>query len=60
MATGNRAALITGSGRNMGRACAKELAQAGFNIVVNGSKDQADPVNASPMKSARSAPMRLL
>lgn len=41
MATGNRAALITGSGRNMGRACAKELAQAGFNIVVNGSKDQA-------------------
>jgi len=41
MATGKRAALITGSGRNMGRACAKELAQAGFNIVVNGSKDQA-------------------
>lgn len=41
MATGNRAALITGSGRNMGRACAKELAQAGCNIVVNGSKDQA-------------------
>ena len=41
MATGTRAALITGSGRNMGRACAKELALAGFNIVVNGSKDQA-------------------
>lgn len=40
MAKGNRAALITGSGRNMGRACAKELAHAGFNIVVNGSKDR--------------------
>jgi len=35
------AALITGSGRNMGRGCAKELAKAGFNIVVNGSKDEA-------------------
>jgi len=33
-------ALITGSGRNIGRACAKELAQAGFNIVLNGSKDK--------------------
>ena len=33
-------ALITGSGRNIGRACAKELAQAGFNIVVNGSRDK--------------------
>ena len=41
MATGKRAALITGSGRNMGRGCAKELAEAGFNIVLNGSKDEA-------------------
>ena len=40
MANGNRAALITGSGRNMGRSCAKELASIGFNIVVNGSQDR--------------------
>ena len=33
----HRTALITGSGRNMGRGCALELARAGFNIIVNGS-----------------------
>jgi len=42
MATGNRTALITGSGRNIGRACVKELASMGFNIVVNGSQNKAD------------------
>ena len=42
MATGTRTALITGSGRNMGRGCAKELARAGFNIVINGSTKKAD------------------
>jgi NAD(P)-dependent dehydrogenase (short-subunit alcohol dehydrogenase family) len=41
MKNGRPAALITGSGRNMGRGCAKELAAAGFNIVVNGSRDKA-------------------
>ncbi len=41
MANSRPAALITGSGRNMGRGCAKELASAGFNIVVNGSSDKA-------------------
>jgi 3-oxoacyl-[acyl-carrier protein] reductase len=42
MAKGNRTALITGSGRNIGRACAKELAAMGFNIVVNGSRNKTD------------------
>ena len=42
MATGTRTALITGSGRNMGRGCAKELARAGFNIVINGPTKKAD------------------
>jgi 3-oxoacyl-[acyl-carrier protein] reductase len=42
MAKGKRTALITGSGRNIGRACAKELASMGFNIVVNGSINQDD------------------
>ena len=35
-----RTALITGSGRNIGRACALALAADGFNLVVNGSSDQ--------------------
>ena len=42
MASGNRATLITGSGRNMGRACARELASMGFNVVVNGSRNKED------------------
>ena len=35
-----RTALITGSNKNIGRACALHLARAGCNIVVNGSKDR--------------------
>lgn len=36
-----RTALITGSGRNIGRAIAIELAADGFNIILNGSSDRA-------------------
>lgn len=36
-----RTALITGSGRNIGRACAKELAASGFNIIINGSRNRS-------------------
>ena len=42
MGAEKRAAFISGSGRNMGRACAKELAKAGFNIVLNGSANRDD------------------
>ena len=40
MAKIKRTALITGSGRNIGRACALALAADGINLVVNGSSDQ--------------------
>ncbi len=42
MEKGARTALITGSGRNIGRGCANYLAAAGFNIVVNGSSNRSD------------------
>ena len=48
-----RSALITGSGRNIGRAIALELAGLGFNVAINGSSDRkacqsvADKINAN-------------
>ena len=43
-----KTALITGSGQNIGRGIANQLAQAGFNIIVNGSRnrDAAEAVAA--------------
>ena len=45
--TARRTALITGSNKNIGRACALQLAHAGNNIVVNGSKDRQAAENVA-------------
>ncbi len=41
MSDRRRTALVSGSGRNIGRAIVLALARDGFNVVVNGSRDEA-------------------
>lgn len=40
MSDQRKTALITGAGQNIGRACALALADAGFNVVINGRRKQ--------------------
>ena len=41
MSLKGKTALVTGSGRNIGRGIALHLAGAGCNVVLNGSQDRA-------------------
>jgi len=52
MAAHGNTALVTGGGRNIGRACVLGLAEDGFNVVINGSSDRAacDSVAAEAAK----------
>lgn len=48
-----RAAVITGSGKNIGRAIALKLAEAGVKIVVNGASDEASCASVADEVRAR-------
>ena len=55
MTTQRKTALITGAGRNIGRAIALDLARMGCNVIINGSrKREACEAVAADARARRS------
>ncbi len=55
MAARRKAALITGAGRNIGRAVALAMAEDGYDLVLNGSSDRAALDRVASEAAARGA-----
>jgi 3-oxoacyl-[acyl-carrier protein] reductase len=59
MSDSRKVALVTGSARGVGRACAVRFAKLGFAVVVNYSKSEAEALETLNLIEAEGAPVLL-